>query len=106
MTRTVEMVFALLCAGVAAVFGALASKAIRDGAHFLWYVLAGLGGIGTWTWMAKRSPWNLLVSAVLWDIVYNVLWIGTTIVWCKEAGSSGQIAGAIVVVIGLVIMNF
>jgi drug/metabolite transporter (DMT)-like permease len=106
MNRHLEMVLALCILAVVGVWGAIASKAVKEGAHWAWYYSAGMAGIATWTWMTKRSPWNLLISSLAWDIVYNIAFLGTMIVYLHEAGSRGQVVGAVLIVLGLIAMNF
>lgn len=105
MTRTTEMVLALVVVTIIGSWSAVASKMVKDGANILWYYSAGMVSIGTWTWMAKRSPWPLMVSSIAWDIAYSLAFTGTTIVVLHEGGTKGQIAGVLIVAIGLFVMN-
>ena len=89
-----------------AFLGAVLSKQMREGpALFSWlYFVAGVMGIFSWMLTARASPYNLLVSSIVWDIVYNTVWIGTAIFVLGESSSVWQAVGAGVVVTGLALM--
>jgi hypothetical protein len=106
MNKNFEMILTLAAVAVVAVWGALASKAVKAGGHWLWYYTAGMASIGTWTWMARRSPWSLMVSSVAWDIVYSLAFLGTMVFCLGEAGTRSQIAGTAIIFVGLVVMNW
>lgn len=91
---------------VVAFFGAIASKAMRDaGGVYSWlYFGTGILGILSWMLTAKVSPYNLLVSSIVWDVVYNSVWIGTAVFFLKESSSVWQVVGAGVVALGLALM--
>ena len=85
--------------------GAWASKYVRDGGLWLVYLIPGLLCIGSWTLMARRSPYSLLTTSIAYDVVYNVVWVIVTAYLLREAVNIWQVSGALVVVAGLVLMG-
>ena len=105
MTRQTEFVLVMLVVALVAFAGALASKYVHHGGHWLVYYIPGMLSIGTWAWVARRSPYTLLTSSMVWDVVYNGVWVIAVVLTAREGNSTMQIIGACVITVGLVLMG-
>jgi hypothetical protein len=81
------------------------SKLMREGGPWWPYFVTGIFTVSSWIWTAKRSPWPLLPSTVGWQMVYNLSWVGMTVLVLGKSVSTSQAIGSIVVAIGLILMS-
>jgi hypothetical protein len=56
-------------------------------------------------WLVKVSPYNLTVTTVLWDVVYNGAWFAVMIFALGDVKGPLQAVGALLVLAGLVLMG-
>jgi len=53
----------------------------------------------------KISPYNLIVTTIIWDIVFNLFWVGTMVFILHEMNGITQAVGAGIVIVGLIVMG-
>lgn len=100
-----RIVAPLVLLALSAFGGAWASQYMRNSGPFWPYLLTGLPTLALWIWIVRVSPYNLTVTTVLWDVIYNGVWISTMIFVLHEVKTWTQAVGAAVVVVGLVLMG-
>lgn len=107
MNKHWEVFIILTFTAISGIMGASISKAMKLHVPWatFWYYGVGFLSITSWIWMTKRSPYNLLVTSLVWDVVYVGAWTMTTI-WMGEAASHWQIGGAVLIFLGLMLLNF
>lgn len=103
--RHLELIGIMVTLAVVATVGAFLCRAMREGYGVWTYYALSLLTTTTWVLTIKRSPYNLLVSSVLWNVIYNGTWTLVTIFVLKEHTSIWQAWGGGVVVLGLVLMG-
>jgi uncharacterized membrane protein len=85
-------------------FGAYSSTFIKSGT--LWpYLIYSVVISFLWIWIVKISPYNLIVTTIIWDIVFNLFWVGTMVFILHEMNGITQAVGAGIVIVGLIVMG-
>lgn len=100
-----RMLAVLLFTAAAAIVGAFLSKYSKDGGSIWPYLLtsAWMGPL-SWILMVKVSSQNMLVSSVVWNVVYEGTWTAITIWVLHEHGGTREILGAVLTLVGLMLV--
>jgi drug/metabolite transporter (DMT)-like permease len=105
MSRQLEFIVLNALVAVSAVAGALISRYIQKGGNLLWYYVPGLFTVGLWAVIVRRSPYNMLVSSVVWDVAYEASWILMLVFVTRDATTKWQAIGAVIVIVGCCVMG-
>ena len=95
----------LVATFIVASAGAYSSAMTRHGWSIWWYYVAGFLSVMTWGWVAKYSPWPLVISSMAWDISYNVAFLCTIALVSGEPITWKQIVGILFFLIGIALVG-
>jgi multidrug transporter EmrE-like cation transporter len=97
----------LMLTVLAATLSVVLGNWLKESNGSIWVYVATSGWIAplSWALMAKYSPWPLLVSAAVWDLTYEVVWLIVAAILLRNTVNSVQWAGLVVVFSGFAILT-
>jgi multidrug transporter EmrE-like cation transporter len=105
MSRQVEFVLLQIVVAINAALCAKASQYVKDGGPWYVYYVPGILSMTLWPLIARRTPYSLLFSGVLWDVIYSAVWVLVLAYLAKDSITRWQVIGSLVVIIGLAVMG-
>ena len=103
-----ERLFLFILLGVTVISAtscALVSKHIQNGGRWYLYYFPSLFSTTSWALIAKHSPISLIVAGTVWDVTYTLVWTGMLIWMNKDTVTWNQVEGALLALVGLLIMS-
>ena len=88
-----------------AILGAVVSQYTKNGGHWAWHFVNGSITISTWAWLTKCSALPLMVTSVIWDIIYTVTWTATMYLVAGDEIGTTQLVGVVIILIGLFLLG-